>query len=92
MSWFIKAIGTPAAVKAKIQKDPCLAPSLKTALCEMCDDKPWDGSPQNGIAIEGSGHSGQGSSITSLKVERFEIAPEPPAPPVATPAEPVASS
>lgn len=88
MSWFIKSVGTPAAVKAAIQKDPSLSANLKAALSDMCDDPPYDRSGHDTISIEGSGHSGQGSYINSLRVERFTLAKEPaPAePPAAAPA------
>ncbi|MCM2304923.1 MAG: hypothetical protein NDJ72_09490, partial [Elusimicrobia bacterium] len=75
MSWNINAIGKPAAVKAVIQNNAQLAPTLKAALCEICDDRPYNGSPHDGIAIEGCGHSGGGSYVHSLKVTRFQHAP-----------------
>ncbi len=80
MSWAIKAIGSTEAVKTAIQKNQSLTPSLKAALSEMCDDKPWGNSGHNGLFVEGSGHGGEGSYINALKVERITIA-YPDAPP-----------
>ena len=87
MSWFLSLIGSPAAVKAKIQADACLSPALKAAFVEICDDKPWCSQDGYFIRISGSGHSGYGSSIASLVVERVQLAPEPAPAPVETPAE-----
>ena len=73
MSWFIQSIGSPAAVKADLAKNRALSPKLLAALQEICDDKQWPGQVGYALMIEGSGHSGEGSSINSLKVSRVRI-------------------
>ena len=80
MSWFIQSIGSPAAVKADLARSNTLSPKLLAALQEICDDESWPSQPNYGIFIEGSGHSGQGSYITNLKVTRVQILAETPAP------------
>lgn len=77
MSWFLNLVGSPAAVKAKIEADTCLSASLKAAIIEICNDNDWSGKPSDTIRVKGSGHCGSGSSITSLEVERVILAPEP---------------
>ena len=76
MSWFIQSIGSPAAVKADLAKNRTLSPKLLAALQEICDDKQWPTQAGYALMIEGSGHSGEGSSINSLKVSRVQILPE----------------
>lgn len=79
MSWFIKSVGAPAAVKADIEANLSLPANLKLALTEICNDVPYTNSNHDAIAIEGSGHGGQGSYVNSLKVERFTLVKLPPA-------------
>lgn len=77
MSWSLNLIGSPAAVKAALEKNLQLSPALKAAIAEICDDTGWDGKPSTAIRVSGSGHCGSGSSISRLEVERVVMAPEP---------------
>lgn len=74
MSWFIKTVGTADAVKAEVEKNSTLSPKLKDALLEILSEPGYILADPEAFLIEGSGHSGTGSSITSLKVERMKLA------------------
>lgn len=80
MSWFINSIGTTKAVASDITINASLSPKLKDALLEICGEPPYGSSKNDAIAIEGSGHAGEGSYINSLKVTRFSLAREPATP------------
>lgn len=83
MSWYIKKIGTRAAVKKLVQEDPYLPASVKAAVAETIHDTlPDHAKNMTGISIEGNGHvnNNDGSCVGSfnLKIEPVEIAQETP--------------
>lgn len=82
MTWFLDLVGSPPDVKAAIQKEMLISPSLRAALCDMCDDRYSSSSYLNGLRVRGNGHSGECSYIGTLEVERLHILPKskPPVP------------
>jgi hypothetical protein len=85
MSWSINVTGTLAGVRAKVAADSQIPAGIKATVFDIIDE------PNNrtaGITVRGNGHSGGGyGSIGELKVERVELALEPPLP-VPVPPEP----
>ena len=81
MSWGIKAVGTPAAIKARVAEETNMPQGLKDAIAEFCD-VPAD-SYNNGVLVESFGSHGTSGSF-ALKFERVQLAvsTKDPAPPI----------
>lgn len=83
MSWYIKAIGPRAAVKAAVIAS-AVPFGLKNSIVEILDQNPDEGrKPHDSARVEGNGHlGGSHGCISKLEVELFTAAvlPEPVAP------------
>lgn len=73
MSWYIKQIGTRAAVKAQVLASSQIPSTIKSVITDIIDD-PNPLAP-NGVRVEGSGHQGGGSwnTINQLVVEPIAL-------------------
>ncbi len=73
MSWSIKAIGTRAAIKAKVLADANIPDGIKAAVTEICDEV---GTEPSHLSIEGYGHR-KGNSTGSYggSISKFDLTP-----------------
>lgn len=68
MSWSIKVVGQPAAVKKKVLAEQYMPAGLKQTIAEFCD-----ATASTGIRVESHGHHGAYGSIGKLEVENIEL-------------------
>ncbi len=88
MSWGITAIGSSAAIKAELAKQQTMSPAIKAAIIEVLEDPNYSSDKtSNGFHLQAYGHSGEGSNIGKIEVQRIRILPDP-IPAAASPATP----
>ncbi len=87
MSWCLKIVGTPAAVRNAVLKEATMPQGIVDTVVQLCDEPQKADEYNNGVLLEGCGHSGGGFGNITLKFERVRLVSEAPVLPQPTDTE-----
>ena len=84
MSWYIKTVGSPAAIKAAVAKETYMPQAVKDSIGVVCDKATAmsSGTIKYSVLVESQGHISDYGAKNHTVCEALSLAPEPEPDPV----------